>query len=377
MSLITYLTRIHFADGVAEHALKFECTALGCRRLLVVTDSGVAAAGLLDLALEALPRRVKASVFEATPSQPTEKACLAGCRMYADNGCDGLIALGGGSVIDLAKAIAVLTSHGGSLASYMVVEGGIRRIRDVLPPLIAVPTTAGTGSEAGAAAVIVLDDSRKLTMMSPFLVPKAAICDPMLTLTLPPRLTAATGMDALTQCIETYLARAYNPPADGIAIEGLRRAAANIRRATEDGRNRGARREMMAAALNGALASQKGQGGVQSMSNALASLPAHSLHHGMLNAILLPKVLRFNEPAVGERYGLLRAALGVSEDGDPAAAVEGLTADLGLPTRLADLGLTRDDLVLAARLAENEHTHSTNPRRADAASYFELMELAL
>ncbi len=376
MSLINYVTRIHFADGVAGQALRFECAALGCRRPLIVTDSGVAAAGLLEPLVDELPSGASHLVFEASPGKATAAASRAGRRQYRDESCDSLIAVGGGSVIDLAKAIAVLASHGGALASYMVIEGGVRRIRDCLPPVIAVPTTAGSGSEVGCGAVIILDDNRKLTMMSPYLVPKVAICDPLLTLSLPPRLTAATGMDAVTQCIETYIARAYNPPADGIAIEGLRRAAANIRRATRDGSHLESRREMMAAALNGALAAQKGQGGVQSMSNALCSLPGHRLHHGMLNAILLPHVLRFNQPAVGERYGPIEAAMGSAGRGGAAAAVERLTSDLGLPMRLGQLGLGRGDIEAAARLAQADHTNSTNPRRADAANYLQLMELA-
>ena len=376
MSLINYLTRIHFADGIAEQALGCECAGLGLKRPLIVTDTGIVAAGIADLALAALPRGVVPTVFSGRPGNTSEAACLAGRRTYRAHDCDGLIAVGGGSVIDLAKAIAVLVSHGGDLASYMVVEGGVRRIRDCLPALIAIPTTAGAGSEVGCGAVVVLADNRKLTMMSPFMVPRVAICDPLLTLSLSPRLTAATGMDAVTRCIETYIARSYNPPADGIAIEGLRRAAANIRRATRDGSHVEARREMMAAALNGALASQKGEGGVQSMSNALASLPGHRLHHGMLNAILLPQVLRFNEPAVGDRYEPLKVAMGVPARSDAAAAVEQLTADLGLPLGLAELGIKRDELTVAAQLAEVDHTNSTNPRRANAASYLHLMELA-
>ena len=145
MSLINYLTRIHFADGVSDQALRFECAALGCKRPLIVTDTGVAAAGIVDLARGALPSVVSPVVFEAVPGNPTEAASRAGRQEYEDNDCDGLIAVGGGSVIDLAKAIAVLASHGEPLVSYMVVEGGLQRIRDLLPPLIAIPTTAGAG----------------------------------------------------------------------------------------------------------------------------------------------------------------------------------------------------------------------------------------
>ncbi len=376
MSLISYMTRTHFADGIAEDAVKAECLGLSINRPLVVTDKGVVAAGLLDRMVEAFSDETPVSVFGRTPQNPTERACVAGLQVYRDNKCDGLVALGGGSSIDLAKAIGVLASHGGELLTYMAVEGGQARIRDIIPPLIAIPTTAGTGSEVGRNAVIAFDDGRKLTMVSPYLVPKAAICDPTLTLSLPAHLTAATGMDAITHCVETYIAMAYNPPADGIAIEGLRRAAANIREATANGSNLDARREMMAAALNGALAFQKGLGGANSMSHALGGLRGHTLHHGMLNAVLLPHVIRFNAPAVGHRYATVNAAMGLDARADTAAAVSDLTADLGLPTKLSELGISLSDIEVAAPLAEKDHTNPTNPRKAGASDYRELLQRA-
>lgn len=377
MSMINYLTRIHFADGIVEDALKAECKGQGIKHALIVTDQGVIAAGLLDQVLEALPCDMQATVFDETPQNPTERAGQAGLRCYEKNKCDGLIAIGGGSSIDLAKVVALLASHGGELSSYVAIEGGIARIRDILPPLIAIPTTAGTGSEVGRGAIIVLNDQRKLAIISPYLVPSVAICDPVLTVSLPAHLTAATGMDALAHCVETYVATAYNPPADGIAIEGLKRAARHIRRATSHGDDLGARREMMASALNGALAFQKGLGGVHAMSHALGGLPGHKLHHGTLNAILLPHVLRFNAPAVGDRYPALNEAMGLAGDADTASAVAELTAELGLPLTLGELGVTESDIDIAAPLAVIDHTNSTNPRKAGAADYHDLLGRAL
>ena len=191
-------------------------------------------------------------------------------------------------MIDLAKVAALLVSHGGRLCAFAAAGGRLGLIRDLLPPIIAIPTTAGSGAEVVSTAGVVLADGQRLGLASPHLIPKVAICDPTLTLGLPPALTAGTGMDALSHCIETFLATAYNPPADGIALDGIARAARHLERAVERGRDLTARREMMAAALNGALALQKGLGGVHAISHALGALDGYLLHHGTLNAVLLP-----------------------------------------------------------------------------------------
>ncbi|GMB79576.1 iron-containing alcohol dehydrogenase [Shinella zoogloeoides] len=377
MSLITYLNRVHFADDILEEALAVEARSLAIRRPLIVTDRGLAASGHLDRLLDAFDTETAPAIFAETPANPTEAACRAAAAAYRNNDCDSLIGFGGGSSIDLAKAVALAVSHDGPLISYAAVEGGVSRIQNVLAPVIAIPTTAGTGSEVGRGALIVFDDGRKLGLISPYLIPKVAICDPTLTLTLPPELTAATGMDAITHCVETYIATAYNPPADGIALDGLRRAAANIERAVEEGRDLNSRREMMAAALNGALAFQKGLGGVHAMSHALGGLKQPNLHHGTLNAVLLPHVLAFNAPAAGHRYPALREAIGIPAGRDLAAAFSRMSNGLGLPSRLGEMGLDRGALEVAAPLAERDHTNGTNPRRATSRDYLAMLTDAL
>jgi 4-hydroxybutyrate dehydrogenase len=373
MATIQYLTTIQFDFG-ALALLPAELERLNIRRPLLVTDAGVRAAGLLDRALDAIGTAAPVALYDGTPANPTEEAVLAACDAYRAGGCDGLVALGGGSPIDLAKAVALLATHDGPLQQYAAVEGGSARITAKIASLVAIPTTAGTGSEVGRGALIVMRSGRKLGLLSPHLLPKVALCDPELTLGLPPALTAATGMDAIAHCIETYLSPAVNPPAEAIALDGLRRAAAHIERATRDGGDREARWQMMMAAAEGALAFQKGLGAVHALSHPLGAVPEVNLHHGTLNAVLLPAVLRFNRPAVGAKYDVLRAALGLAADGDPAAFVAGLIARLGLPRGLQAMGLPRRRLPEIAALAIKDHCHATNARQATVDDYLRLLD---
>jgi alcohol dehydrogenase class IV len=223
----------------------------------------------------------------------------------------------------------------------------------------------------------VLDDGRKLGFHSWNLMPKGAICDPDLTLGLPASLTAATGMDAIAHCIETYLNAPFNPPAEGIALDGLERGLAHIEAATLDGSNREARRQMMSAAMQGAMAFQKGLGCVHSLSHALGGLSGHQLHHGTLNAVLLPAVLKFNAPAVGRKIQRLAREFGVAGDANAAPlaqAVLSLNERLGLPTGLAAMGLGRVDFKHVIHHALLDHCHASNPRVASAADYTAMLE---
>ncbi|MEM9205874.1 MAG: iron-containing alcohol dehydrogenase [Pseudomonadota bacterium] len=376
MAMISYLTRIHFADDILQEAVKAECEAFSVRRPLVVTDPGLVKLGLVERLLDALAA-VKVTLYDQTPANPDEASVREAVALFQSEGCDSIFAMGGGSSLDLAKAVALLATHDGPLTQYAAIEGGVARIQNTLPPLIAIPTTAGTGSEVGRGALIVFDDGVKRGILSPHLIPKAAICDPVLTLDLPARLTAGTGMDALTHCVETYISAAYNPPADGIALDGLRRAATNIERAVNDGHDIAARREMMASALNGALAFQKGLGGVHAISHALGGGKGRNLHHGTLNAILLPHILTFNAPAAEHKYPDLLAAMGLPAGKDVSDAMFQLSQKIGLPTTLSALGVDRDVTNDAAPLAEADHTNGTNPRRATASDYAAIMAAAL
>jgi len=370
MAYIYYVTHIQFEFGAVK-LLKQECERIGISRPLVVTDAGVKAAGVLQKALDALPD-MPVVVFDQTPSNPTEAAVMAASALYKAHHCDGLIAVGGGSAIDCAKGVAIAATHPGSLTHYATIEGGSPRITDSVAPIIAVPTTSGTGSEVARGAIIIVNDHRKLGFHSWHLVPKAAICDPELTLGLPAGLTAATGMDAIAHCMETFMAPAFNPPADGIALDGLQRAWAHIARATRDGQDREARLNMMSASMQGAMAFQKGLGCVHSLSHSLGGVDPR-LHHGTLNAMFLPAVIAFNAqaPSVRQEHRLQRMAhaMGLTSGSDVGEAIVDMNARLGLPTGLAAMGITEAqfDRVIHGALAD--HCHKTNPRIATPEEY--------
>ncbi|HYD75573.1 iron-containing alcohol dehydrogenase [Ramlibacter sp.] len=370
MALIYYLTQIQFDFG-AVRLLKDECQRVGITRPLIVTDPGVKAAGVLQKAIDAL-QGLPHAVFDQTPSNPTEAAVRAAVQVYRDNRCDGLVAVGGGSAIDCAKGVAIAATHEGPLTHYATIEGGSPRITDKAAPLIAVPTTSGTGSEVARGAIIIVDDHRKLGFHSWNLLPKAAICDPELTLGLPPRLTAATGMDAIAHCMETFMSAAFNPPADGIALDGLERGWAHIERATRDGSDREARSNLMSASMQGAMAFQKGLGCVHSLSHSLGGVDPR-LHHGTLNAMFLPAVIRFNAEAESvrkdRRLDRMAHAMGLSSGSDIPEAIRDMNARLGLPKGLAEMGVQREWFGKVIEGALADHCHKTNPRIASVEDY--------
>ena len=380
MALINYITQIQIDFG-ALRSLQAECQRVGISRPLIVTDAGVKVAGIVDRALAALPGW-PVSVFDQTPSNPTEAAVRAAVEAYRRDKCDGLIALGGGSAIDCAKGVAIAATHEGPLKTYATIEGGSPKITERAAPLIAVPTTAGTGSEVARGAILIIDDGRKLGFHSWHIVPKSAICDPELTLGLPAGLTAATGMDAIAHCMETFMAAPFNPPADGIALDGLQRAWANIERATRNGGDREARLNMMSASMQGAMAFQKGLGCVHSLSHSLGGVNPR-LHHGTLNAMFLPAVIRFNAEAENiqkeNRMARMAQAMGLkgSSAGDVAEAVRDMNARLGLPTGLGAMGVGSGEFARVIEGALADHCHKMNPRLASSEDYLAMIDASM
>ena len=378
MAQIFYITQINFDFGALQ-TLKAECQRVGMTKPLIVTDAGVKAAGLLQKALDVLGSLPNA-VFDQTPSNPTEAAVRAAADMYIAQGCDGIVALGGGSAIDCAKGVAIAATHPGPLKTYATIEGGSPLITAKVAPIIAIPTTAGTGSEVARGAIVIVDDGRKLGFHSWHIVPKTAICDPELTLGLPPMLTAATGMDAVAHCMETFMAAPFNPPADGIALDGLTRAWAHIERATNDGNDREARQNMMSASMQGAMAFQKGLGCVHSLSHSLGGVNPR-LHHGTLNAMFLPAVIEFNAGAASvqkeKRLERMAQAMGLQNASDLGPAITDMNARLGLPTGLGAMGVEGRlfDRIITGALAD--HCHKMNPRIASADEYRAMLEQAM
>lgn len=378
MAMINYVTEIRFGAGSAAELAQV-CQALGFKKPLFITDKGVVAAGLIEriLAVNDLPHF---HVFDGTPSNPTEAAAREGVASFHEAGCDGIIAVGGGSSIDLAKAVAVSARHPGPLRQFALIEGGLARITAATVPVVAIPTTAGTGSEVGRGAIIILDDGRKVGIISPYVIPKVALCDPTLTVGLPPGLTAATGMDAVAHCIETFLAPSFNPPAEGIALDGLRRAWKNIETAFHEPSDIEARTNMMSASLQGALAFQKGLGCVHSLSHSLGGIDPR-LHHGTLNAVLLPAVVRFNRAAEtvvrDEKIDRLAQAMGLPAHASVEDAIQDMSRRLRLPAGLGAMGVTADLTPRIVTGALADHSHKTNPREASADDYARLVEAAM
>lgn len=376
MPVMNYLTTCQFDFGAVK-TLGAHLRKLGVKRPLLVSDAGLRATGLVDQVAAEIPDG-PAAVFDATPANPSEAACRQALAVYQTADCDGLVALGGGSPMDLAKGVGLMASHQPPYARYGASQRGTRLIGPI-PPLVAIPTTAGTGSEVSVGAMIIMDDGRKETVISPHLIPKVAICDPELTLGLPPGLTAATGMDAFTHCVEAVLSTMVHPPAEAIGLDGVERLFARgmLERAVKDGQDREARFEVMMASYEGALAFVKGLGAVHGLSHALGRLADLKLHHGTLNAILLPHSLAMLEGHAEAKLSRLRKAMELPAGASVADAVAALNQRLGIPASLSAIGVGEEHLASSLDYAVSDLATNTNARPFGAAEYEELFRRAL
>ncbi len=377
MANLTFMNHTIFDHG-ASAQLGQVLMQHGIRRPLLCTDKGLVNLGLVTDLVANLGNDAALTIYDGTPENPTQVSVEEATAKYLEADCDGVVAFGGGSSMDLAKAVALAVTHTGELIDYTAGLGGAAKIQDVAP-LIAIPTTSGTGSEVSSGAVIIMKNGEKLILASKNLVPRTAICDPTLTIGLPPHLTAATGMDAMTHCIEALLSPQINPPAEAVGCDGIERGIreGHLLRAFQDGGDPDARWHMMMAATEGAMAFSKGLGAVHSMSHACGANQTLRLHHGTLNAVILPTILDFNRGYVGDKYARLNNAMGRASGDDPATFIRDLNTQLGLPANLSEMGVTRDMVASLASHAAKDVCTFTNPRSCSAAEYEVLFETAL
>lgn len=373
MALINYLTRVHFADRVLEDALAEQMKLLGIRRPLIVTDPVDVDGEPLSRVSDALPGGCRALVRHVTLHDAEPQEVLAGIRSaFFDSNCDGYIALGSETALSLARR-----------AAHEHTEPDPKRRAEFTgtvpshqrPHLIAIPTTTacvGLQPMQSFAARV----GRPIHQGHSAMLPDAILCDPTLTLAQDQLATAATGMDALSHCIEAYLGTTWNPPADGIALDGVRRSVASLDRAVQEGNNLAARREMMAAALNAGLASHKGLGAVEALSRALGRETGVGLRHGYLHAALLPVVMAFNAPAIVSRMDTLRDLLRLATNGDVHEAITALGVRIRLPATLAYLNLDSAARHNVAQRAIEHPATCTNPRLVTASDYGWMLEHA-
>ena len=359
---LNYFNRPHFENGAIEKISKV-LKSHGIKNPLICSDPGLSSIGMTEKIGSLISDDLSPSFYEETPANPTEKAVSEALEIYKSNSCDGVIGFGGGSSMDLGKAVALMANHDGNLIDYSVVQGGYKRITETVP-MIAIPTTSGTGSEVSDGALIIMNDGRKLILASPHLRPNAAICDPELTIGLPPILTAGAGMDALTHCIEAILSPINDPPAEAVGMDGIEKIIKeqSLIKAYKDGKDKEARWNMMMASTEGAMAFSKGLGAVHSMSHATGANQELRLHHGTLNAVILPAVLEFNQNHVGNKYSRIARAMGKNESINLANEIRKLNENIGIPSGLAEMGVTEDMIPELVTHSITDPSNLTTPR---------------
>jgi alcohol dehydrogenase class IV len=382
-------TTIHFGAG-ASRAVGPHLIEQRLRRPVLVTDRALAQLPVTrDFVASLRTAGLDVAVFDGVFGNPMASQANAGGAAFRAHRADCVIGFGGGAAVDVAKVVGVLGTAGGSALEYAYDHPQVRPIPDAPPYFVALPTTAGTGSEVGRSSVISEDDSHvKRIVFSPKILARVVFADPLLTLDLPPAITAATGMDALTHNVESYLSPAYHPMCDGIALEGVRIAARALPLAVRDGRDVQARADMMMASMMGAVAFQKDLGAVHSCAHALSTVA--DLHHGLANGIMIDHVMRFNLDAATAKMAELARVAGVpagdsgsshARAGAFIAWLASLKQEIGVPAKLSDFRgarpVTRDDIPALVRIATNDLCHQTNPRPCTPEDFHRMFEAAL
>lgn len=382
-SVYSFPTRIDFGLGAVRNVPKWVEANGGKRKALLVTDPGIPSLDLFRTVTGVLDGAgLPWELFDQISPDPLDRDVHAGAEAYRAAGCDIVIALGGGSAMDGAKGIALMATHSGHVVEYDDANDGFHRIDDTVPPIIAIPTTAGTGSEVGRSFVVV-DTARnvKVVVFSPFLMPTAAILDPELHVGMPPWLTAATGMDALTHNIEALLSKGFHPMADSIALGGIRFVARSLQRAYADGTDIKARGEMALAASMGATAFQKGLGVIHSLAHPCSTVCR--VHHGLANGVLIEAGLRFNRDVAEAPLSRVARAIGLARGATEAAQADAaiewvvdLRNAVDISGALKDVGVTRGDLPEMRSQAFADVCHQYNPKPVTPADIEHLYETA-
>ncbi|OWY02192.1 iron-containing alcohol dehydrogenase [Thioclava sp. IC9] len=376
----SYPTTIKFGPGriseLADH-----CKSVGMNKPLLVTDKALAALPITAGALDVLDGAgLGRAVFSEVDPNPNEGNMAAGIEVYKAGGHDGVICFGGGSALDLGKMIALMAGQDSSLSVWDLEDIGdwwTRANGDAIAPIIAVPTTAGTGSEVGRAGVLTNSEThKKKIIFHPKLMPAITICDPELTVGMPPFITAGTGMDALAHCLEAFCSPHYHPMSQGIALEGMRLVFENLPRAFTTPDDLEARANMMSAAAMGAVAFQKGLGAIHSLSHPVGAV--YGTHHGTTNACVMPMVLDFNRAAIEERINRAAAYLGIPGGFDGfKARIESLRTELSIPANLTEMGVKREDLDMLVEMALEDPSCGGNPVEMTADNTRALYEACL
>jgi hypothetical protein len=373
----SFPTTIHFGAG-ARKLLGEHLASLGLKRPLIVTDKGLA---VLPLIAEISADLTKVGLAPATYGgiwgNPTGSQVMNGAAAYRNHNADCVVGVGGGAALDVAKVVGLMATHPGDVMEYVWDHPQVRPINQPLPYFAALPTTSGTGSEVGRSSVISEEASHvKRVVFSPLILAKVVFADPELTLGLPPHVTAATGMDALTHNVESYLSPAYHPLCDGIALEGTRIAARALVTAVKEPGNLQARADMMMSSMMGAIAFQKDLGAVHSCAHALGTVC--DLHHGLANALMIDTVMAWNFEAAEAKFDELAHTAGLSGGGEAFVPwLKSLKAELRIASSLSSVGVKAEDLPRLVQIATADICHQTNPRPCTAEDFAWLFKQAM
>ena len=373
----SFPTTIHFGPG-ARKLVGPHLRERGIQRPIVVTDKGLAALPLIaELRADLAAAGLDVAVFGGVFGNPTASQAMAGADAYRAHHADAVVGIGGGAALDVAKIVGVIATAGGEALEYAYDHPQVRAIGAAVPWFVALPTTSGTGSEVGRSSVISEDDTHiKRIVFSPNILAKVVFADPELTLGLPPGVTAATGMDALTHNVESYLSPAYHPLCDGIALEGTRIAARALVTAVREPGNIAARGDMMMSSMMGAIAFQKDLGAVHSCAHALGTVC--DLHHGLANALMIDTVLAWNVRAAPEKFAELAHVVGASGGAEGFIAwLKQLKQTIGIAPGLADAGVRRESIPRLVEVAVADICHQTNPQPVTAQDFERLFAEAM